>query len=56
VKNDKREPALYVIPRPRGLAQVEWKREKWHAKCRGLNKKRVWLNAPVHHFLTPLGD
>ena len=54
MKNDRREQALYVIPRPG--TQVEWKRETWHTKCRGLNAKRVWLNAPVHHFLTPLGD
>ena len=56
VKNDKREPALYVIPRPKALTHIKWKRETWHAKCRALNKKRVWLNAPVHHFLMPLGD
>jgi len=56
VKNDKREQALYVIPRPKAVTQVAWKHETWHTKCRGLNAKRGWLNAPVHHFLTPLGD
>jgi hypothetical protein len=56
VKNDRREQSLYVIPRPKAGTHVAWKREKWHTKYRGLNSKRVWLNAPVHHFLTPLGD
>jgi hypothetical protein len=56
VKNEAREPALYVIPRPPTVAQTKWKREAWHSKCRPLNAKRVWLNAPVHHFLTSLGD
>jgi hypothetical protein len=58
VKNDAREPALYVIPRPPTVtkAKTKWRREPWHSKCRPLNTKKVWLNAPVHHFLTALGD
>lgn len=56
VRNDAKEPALYIIPRPVAVAQTKWKREPWHPKCRPLNAKRVWLNAPVHHFLTSLGD
>ena len=56
VRNGRREQALYVIPRPKAGAQVEWKRETWHTRCQGLNAKRVWLNAPVHPFLTPLGN
>lgn len=55
VKNAAREPALYVIPRPRAVAHIKWKREPWHAKYRSLNAKRVWLNAPMHHFIMPLG-
>lgn len=55
-RNDARQPALYVIPRPRAVAQVKWKRERWHAHCRGHDRKRVWLNAPLHNLLTPLGD
>jgi len=45
-----------VIPRPSTGAQTKWRREGWHSKCRPLNTKKVWLNAPVHHFLTSLGD
>ncbi len=56
VKNGAREAALYVIPRPRHVTQIKWRREPWHAKCRFLDSKRIWLNAPVHNFLTPLGD
>lgn len=56
VRNGSREQALYVIPRPAGTSHDKWRREAWHAKCRYLDKKRVWLNAPVHNFLTPLGD
>jgi proteasome lid subunit RPN8/RPN11 len=57
VKNEAREPALYVIPRPVPvMTKTKWKREPWHTKCRPLNAKKVWLNAPVHHFLTSLGD
>jgi hypothetical protein len=56
VKNGTRESALYVIPRPRRVTQIKWKREPWHAKYRFLDSKRIWLNAPVHNFLTPLGD
>ena len=56
VKNEAREPALYVIPRPPTVTKTKWKREPWHSKCRPLNAKKVWLNAPVHHFLTALGD
>ena len=56
VKNEAREPALYVIPRPTRTPRLKWKREPWHAKCRFLDAKRVWLNAPVHNFLMPLGD
>jgi proteasome lid subunit RPN8/RPN11 len=55
-KNDSREPALYVIPRPRAVTQVKWKREPWHTRCRSHDTKRVWLNAPLHNLLTPLGD
>lgn len=55
-KNDAKEPALYVIPRPVAVAQTKWKREPWHSRCRPMNDKKVWLNAPVHHFLTSLGD
>ena len=56
VKNDAREPALYVVPRPKPVTGYNWKREPWHAKCRALDAKRVWLNAPMHQFFTPLGD
>lgn len=56
VRNAAREPALYVIPRPARTAHDQWKREPWHAKYTFLDKKRVWLNAPVHNFLTALGD
>ena len=52
----RQEPALYVIPRPVAVAQTKWKREPWHSQCRPMNDKKVWLNAPVHHFLTSLGD
>jgi proteasome lid subunit RPN8/RPN11 len=55
-KNDARQPALYVIPRPSAAAQVRWKRQRWHSKCRLHDRKRVWLNAPMHNLLTPLGD
>ena len=55
-KNEAREPALYVIPRPPAVTKTKWRREPWHTKCRPLNAKKVWLNAPVHHFLTSLGD
>jgi proteasome lid subunit RPN8/RPN11 len=56
VRNGSREQALYVIPRPGHTSHDKWRREPWHAKCRYLDKKRVWLNAPVHNFLTALGD
>ena len=56
VKNGAREPALYVVPRPKAVTGYRWKREPWHAKCRGLDSKRVWLNAPMHQFFTSLGD
>ncbi len=55
-RNGSREPALYVVPRPGAASGASWKREPWHARYRTLNRKRVWLNAPVHPFLTSLGD
>jgi hypothetical protein len=56
VRNTAREPALYVLPRPRRATHIKWKREPWHAKYRDLDTKRVWLSAPIHNFLTSLGD
>lgn len=56
VKNDAREPALYVVPRPGRIATPKWRHEPWHTKYRGLNSKKVWLNAPMHQFFTSLGD
>ncbi len=50
------EPALYVVPRPRRVPHIKWKREPWQAKYRHLDAKRVWLNAPVHNFFSALGD
>ena len=35
VRNGRREQALYVIPRPKAGAQVEWKRETWHTQMPG---------------------
>jgi len=56
VRNHAREPALYVVPRPRRVTKHRWRREAWHDKCRPLDGKRVWLNAPMHQFFTSLGD